>query len=41
MKSNKIKIYTLEDIKNRYIGERGTDKREAYEYALRIEIIEK
>lgn len=41
MENSKIKIYTLEDMKNRYIGERGTDKREVYEYALRMEIIRK
>ena len=39
METNKTKVYTLEDMKNKYIGERGTDKREAYEYELRMEII--
>lgn len=39
METNKTKVYTLEDMKNRYIGERGTDKRETYEYELRMEII--
>lgn len=39
METNKMKVYTLEDMKNRYIGELGTDKREAYEYELRMEII--
>ena len=39
METKKKKIYTLEDMKNKYIGERGTEKREAYEYELRMEII--
>ena len=39
METNKKKIYTLEDMKNKYIGELGTEKREAYEYELRMEII--
>ena len=38
MEMNK-KFYTLDEMKDRYIGERGTDKREAYEYELRMEII--
>ena len=39
MEAKKKKIYTLEDMKNKYIGERGTEKRESYEYELRMEII--
>ncbi|MDZ7878259.1 MAG: helix-turn-helix transcriptional regulator [Saprospiraceae bacterium] len=39
METNKKKFYTLDEVKNKYIGERGTDKREAYEYELRMEII--
>ncbi len=39
METNKMKVYTLEDMKKKYIGEHGTDKREAYEYELRMEII--
>ena len=35
----KKKFYTLDEVKDRYVGERGTDKREAYEYELRMEII--
>ncbi len=39
METNKKKIFTLDEMKNRYIGERGTEEREAYEYELRMEII--
>ena len=39
MEAKKRKIYTLDEMKNKYIGERGTDEREAYEYELRMEII--
>jgi HTH-type transcriptional regulator / antitoxin HipB len=39
MESKKLKTYTLDEMKNKYIGERGTEKREAYEYELRMEII--
>ena len=34
-----MKIYTLDQMKDKYIGERGTAKREAFEYELRMEII--
>jgi HTH-type transcriptional regulator / antitoxin HipB len=39
MEDKKMKIYTLEDMKNKHIGERGTEKREQYEYELKMEII--
>ena len=39
METKKLKTYTLDEVKNKYIGERGTDKREVYEYELRMEII--
>jgi HTH-type transcriptional regulator / antitoxin HipB len=35
----KKKFYTLEEMKDKHIGERGTPRREAYEYELRMEII--
>lgn len=35
----KKKFYTLDEMKDKYVGERGTEKREAYEYELRMEII--
>ena len=39
MEAKKRKVYTLDEMKNKYIGERGTTEREAYEYELRMEII--
>lgn len=35
----KIKMFTLEEMKNKHIGERGTELREQYEYELKMEII--
>ncbi len=34
-----IKTYSLEEVKNRFIGELGTVKREQYEYELQMELI--
>ena len=39
METKKKKTFTLDEMKDKYIGERGTDKREAYEYELHMEII--
>ena len=39
MESKIRKVYTLDQMKDKYIGERGTAKREAFEYELRMEII--
>jgi HTH-type transcriptional regulator / antitoxin HipB len=39
MEVKKMKMYTLEDMKNKHIGERGTEVREQYEYELKMEII--
>ena len=39
METNKKKIFTLDEMKNKYVGEHGTAEREAYEYELRMEII--
>lgn len=39
METKKLKTYTLDEMKNKYIGERGTERREAYEYELRMEVI--
>ena len=30
METKKKKIYTLDEVKNKYIGERGTESRELY-----------
>jgi HTH-type transcriptional regulator / antitoxin HipB len=39
MEAEKMKMYTLEEMKNKHIGERGTEVREQYEYELKMEII--
>ncbi|MCE1166390.1 MAG: helix-turn-helix transcriptional regulator [Bacteroidetes bacterium] len=38
-KQNKIKTYTLNEIKDEFIGRRGTKRREKYEYDLQMDII--
>ena len=35
----KMKRYTLNEVKDKYIGKRGTPRREQYEMDLRIELI--
>ena len=35
----KIKKYSLDEVKDRYIGKKGSAKRERYEYELQMEII--
>jgi HTH-type transcriptional regulator / antitoxin HipB len=35
----KLKIYTLEEITDKHIGERGTAKREAFENELQLDLI--
>jgi HTH-type transcriptional regulator/antitoxin HipB len=39
MKTQKLKIYSLEEITDKYIGKPGTPKREAFEYELRLDLI--
>jgi HTH-type transcriptional regulator/antitoxin HipB len=39
MKSEKLKIYSLEEITDKHIGKRGTPKREAFEYELRLDLL--
>ena len=34
-----IKTYSLDEVKDRFIGEQGTVKREKYEYELQMELI--
>ncbi len=34
-----MKTYSFEEVKDRYLGERGTDKREKYEQELRLDLI--
>lgn len=37
MAKKELKTYTLSEMKDKYIGKRGTATREAYEYELRME----
>jgi HTH-type transcriptional regulator / antitoxin HipB len=39
MKTNRLKLYSLEEITDEYIGKSGTPKREAFEYELRLDLI--
>lgn len=39
MKTEPLKIYTLEEITDKHIGKRGTPKREAFEYELRLDLL--
>ena len=38
-KSDKLKMYTLDQAKDKHIGLIGTDKRDKYEYELKMEIL--
>jgi HTH-type transcriptional regulator / antitoxin HipB len=37
--ANKLKIYTLEQAKDKHIGKVGTEKRDKYEYELRLDLL--
>ena len=37
--SNKIKIHTLDEAKDKYLGKIGTEKRDKYEYELRLDLL--
>lgn len=39
MENKKIKTYTLDEVKDRFIGEVGTLKRDQFEYKLQMELI--
>ena len=39
MKNRTIKIYSLDEITDKHIGKRGTPKREAFEYELRLDLL--
>ena len=41
MATKKIKSYSLAEMKDKYIGEVGTDERDDYEYELRMDILGK
>lgn len=35
----KLKLYSMEEVKDEFIGKRGSDKREEYEHELQMELI--
>lgn len=39
MKTKELKMYTLDQIKNEFIGEQGTEKRIQYEQELQFEVL--
>jgi DNA-binding XRE family transcriptional regulator len=39
MKSKKLKLYSLDEITDEFIGNPGTPKRDAFEYELRLDVI--
>jgi DNA-binding XRE family transcriptional regulator len=39
MQNTEMKTYSLSEMKDKYIGEKGTENRENYEYELRMEIL--
>ena len=39
MKSNELEMFTLDEIKNEFIGAKGTEKRNLYEQELQLEIL--
>jgi DNA-binding XRE family transcriptional regulator len=39
MKSKKLKLYSLDEITDEFIGKPGTPKRDSFEYELRLDVI--
>lgn len=39
MKNKSVKTYTLSQMKDKYIGKRGTSARESFEYKLRMDVL--
>jgi HTH-type transcriptional regulator / antitoxin HipB len=39
MKSKKLKLYSLDEITDEFMGKPGTPKRDAFEYELRLDVI--
>jgi len=37
--ANKMKLYTLDEIKDEFIGKRGSQKRDLYEQELQLEVL--
>lgn len=41
MENTKLRIYTLDEAKDKHLGKVGTDKRDKYEYELRLDLLGK
>ena len=39
MQNTEMKSYSLSEMKDKYIGEKGTENRENYEYELRMDVL--
>ena len=39
MKKQALKTYSIEEVTDKYIGKRGTEKREAFEQELRLDLL--
>lgn len=39
MENNELKMFTFDEIKNEFIGEKGSEKRNLYEQELQLEIL--
>ena len=39
MGNTKLRIYTLEEAKDKHLGKVGTEKRDKYEYELRLDLL--
>jgi DNA-binding XRE family transcriptional regulator len=39
MRKGELKTYSLDEITDKYIGKRGTPKRETFEYELRLDLL--
>ena len=39
MENNELKMFTLDQIKDEFIGEKGTEKRNIYEQELQLEVL--
>lgn len=39
MEKPKLRIYTLDEAKDKHLGKVGTDKRDQYEYELRLDLL--
>ena len=39
MEKNKLRIYTLDEAKDKHLGKVGTERRDKYEYELRLDLL--